>query len=61
MVHYAGITNLDAEGLSRNPSLSDEDLTKARWRGDCDREAVPGWHATAYLTLFSSVVVKVLI
>ena len=53
VVHRAGITNLDADGLSRNPSPSDEDLTGARWHGDCDRESVPGWHAAAYLTLMS--------
>lgn len=53
VVHRAGITNLDADGLSRNPSPSEEDLTGARWHGDCDREVVPGWHAAAYLTLMS--------
>ena len=30
VVHCAGITNLDADGLSSNPSPSDEDLTGAR-------------------------------
>ena len=59
VVHCAGITNLDADGLSRNPSPSDEDLTGAKWHGDCDREAVPGWHAAAYLTLFSGAVIEV--
>jgi hypothetical protein len=59
VVHRAGITNLDADGLSRNPSPSNEDLTGARWHGDCDREAVPGWHAAAYLILFSSAAVEV--
>jgi hypothetical protein len=54
VVHRAGITNLDADGLSCNPSPSDEDLTGARWHGDCDREAVPGWHAATYFNLFSS-------
>ena len=61
VVHRAGITNLDADGLSRNPSPSDEDLTGARWHGDCDGEAVPSWHAPIYLTLFSGTVVEVLI
>ena len=28
-------------------------MTGARWHGDCDREAVPGWYAAAYLTLMS--------
>jgi hypothetical protein len=34
VVHRAGIANLDADGLSRNPSASDEDLTGASWHGD---------------------------
>jgi hypothetical protein len=57
VVHRGEIINLDANGLSRNPSPLDEDLIGARWH--CDREAVPSWHTTAYLTLFSSAVVKV--
>ena len=51
VVHRVGITNLSADGLSCNPSPSEEDLIGARRHGDCDREAVPGWHAAAYLTL----------
>ena len=58
-VHRAGITNVDADGLSRNPSPSDEDLTGARWHGDCDREAVTSWHMIAYLNLFSGATVEV--
>ena len=50
VVDRARITNLDADGLSHNPSPSDEDLTWARWYGDWDQEAVPGWYAAAYLT-----------
>ena len=61
MIHRAGITNLDANGLSRHSSPSDEDLTRARWHGDCDREAVQGWHAVTYLTLFSGSSVEILI
>ena len=49
VVDRAGTSNLDADGLSRNPSPSKEDLIMARWHRDCDREAVPGWHASAYL------------
>ena len=59
VVHRAGITNMDADRRSRNPSPSDEDLTGAKWHGDCDREAVPGWHTAVYLTLFSSTVLEV--
>ena len=36
-------------------------LTKAKWHGDCDREVVLGWHATAYLTLVFYAIVEVLI
>ena len=49
VVHKAGLQNLDADGLSRNPSLLQEDLTGARWHGTSDQEAVPGWHASTYL------------
>ena len=34
-------------------------MTGARWHGDCDREAVPGWHTVAYFTLFFGTVVEV--
>ena len=44
---------MNADGLSRNPNPIEEDLTGATWHGDCDREAVPGWHAVVYLTLMS--------
>ena len=47
--------------LSCNPSPSDDGLIRARCHGDCDQEAVPCWHAVAYLTLFFGVVVEVLI
>ncbi len=49
IVHKAGLQNLDADGLSRNPSSVEEDLTGARWHGTSDQEAVPGWHASSYL------------
>ena len=52
VVHRANITNLDVDGLSRNPSPSDEDLIGATWNEDCDQEAVSGWHIVAYLILF---------
>ena len=59
VVHYVGIIKLDADGLLNNPSPSDKDLTGASWYGDCDREVAPGWHAVAYLTLFSSVAIEI--
>ena len=49
MVHKAGVRNLDADGLSRNPSPLQEDLTGARWHGTSNQEAVSGWHASTYL------------
>ena len=59
VIHHTRTTNLDTSGFSHNPSPSDEDLTGARLHGDCDWEAVPGWHEATYLTLFSGVVVEV--
>ena len=58
-MHRAGITNLDVDGLSPNLSPSNEDFTGARLYGDCDREAVPSWHAAIYLTLFFGMAVEV--
>jgi len=49
VVHKAGLQNLDADGLSRNPSPLQEDLTGARWHGTSDQEVVSGWHASSYL------------
>ena len=59
MVYHTGITNLDANGLPHNSNPLDEDLTGAKWHGDCDREAVPCWHATAYVTLFYGATIEV--
>ena len=36
VVHRARLTKLDADGLSRNPSSLDVDLTVARWHGNCN-------------------------
>ena len=49
VVHKVGVKNLDADGLSHNPSPLQEDLTGARWHGTSDQEAVLGWHASTYL------------
>lgn len=59
VVHRAGITKLNADGLSRNPNPSDEDLIGAKWHENCDREAVLGWHVAIYLTLYLGVVFEV--
>ncbi|CAM6086433.1 unnamed protein product [Calypogeia fissa] len=48
----AGVANLDADGLSRNPCTSQQDVTGARWH---DEEMVPGWHASAFLCLLLGV------
>jgi hypothetical protein len=45
VVHGIGRLNQDADGLSRNPCTSEQDLTSARWHGGEDQEVVPGWHA----------------
>ncbi len=50
VVHWADRLNQDADGLSRNPCTSQQDLTGARWHGE-DQEVVPGWHASAYLCM----------
>jgi hypothetical protein len=33
VVHRAGLVNMDADGLSRNPIPSQADATGARWQG----------------------------
>ena len=61
VLHYAGITNLDADGLSRTPNPPEEDLTGARWHWDYDQETFLGWHAIVYLTLIFGFDVEILI
>jgi hypothetical protein len=51
VVHKLGVTNLDADGLSRNPCTSQEDNTRARGHGEVDEEMVLGWHASTFLCL----------
>jgi len=51
VVHKPRVTNLDADGLNRNPCTSHEDNIGARWHGEVDEEMVPGWHALAFLCL----------
>jgi hypothetical protein len=51
VLHKPGIANLNADGLSQNPCTSQEDDTRARWRGEVDEEMVPSWHASAFLCL----------
>jgi hypothetical protein len=40
VVHRPGVANLDADGLSRNPCISQEDNTGARWHGKVNEEIV---------------------
>ncbi len=49
IVHKVGKVNWDVDGLSHNPSSSEEDTTSARWHGEVDLEAMLRWHAFAYL------------
>lgn len=51
VVHRAGTSNLDADGLLRNPSPSEGNLIRARRHKNYDREVVQSWHALIYLTL----------
>ncbi len=51
VVHIPGVTNLDADGLNRNPCTNQEDNTRARWHGEVDDEMVLGWHASTLLCL----------
>ncbi len=51
VVHKPEVTNLDADGLSRNPCTSQEDNTRVKWHGEVDEEMVSGWHASAFLCL----------
>lgn len=44
MIHRVGITHFDADGLSQNPSLLDEDFMGIKWHGNCNQEAIPIWH-----------------
>jgi hypothetical protein len=49
IVHKANRVNQDVDGLSRNPSSSEENTIGARWHGEVDLEVVPGWHASTHL------------
>lgn len=51
MVHRLRVANLDADDLSRNPRVSQEDGSGARWHGEIDEEMVYSWHASNFLCL----------
>ncbi|OAE34678.1 hypothetical protein AXG93_230s1020 [Marchantia polymorpha subsp. ruderalis] len=48
-VHRLGVANLNADGLSRNPCISQEDDIGARWHNEVDEEVVPDWHASDFM------------
>jgi hypothetical protein len=37
--------------LNWNPSFSEEDTTGAKWHGEVNLEAMPRWHAFAYMCI----------
>jgi hypothetical protein len=51
IIHNASKVNQVVDGLSQNPSSSEEDTTSAKWHGKVDLEVVPGWHASTYCVL----------
>ena len=53
VVHRFGLVNLDVDGLSRNPCLSQKDSIGARWNVGEDEEEMPGWHALLCLSLLA--------
>jgi hypothetical protein len=51
VVHRAGLVNMDANGLSRNPVPSQADVTGTRWHVDDGEDSLPGWHCSTFLCL----------
>jgi hypothetical protein len=51
VVHRAGLVNMDADGLSRNPVPSQADATGARWHVEEGEDSLLGWHCSAFLCL----------
>jgi hypothetical protein len=51
VVHRAGLVNMDADGLSRNPVPSQADATGSRWHVDDGEDSLPGWHCSTFLCL----------
>ncbi len=49
IIHKPGRFNWNVDGLSWNLSFNKEDTTRVIWHGDVDLEALPRWHAYAYL------------
>jgi hypothetical protein len=53
VVHRAGLVNMDADGLSRNPIPSQADATGARWHIEDGEDSLPGWHCSTFLCLLA--------
>jgi hypothetical protein len=53
VVHRAGLVNMDADGLSRNPIPSQADATGARWHVEEGKDSLPGWHYSTFLCLLA--------
>jgi hypothetical protein len=53
VVHRAGLVNIDVDGLSRNPILSQADATSARWHVEDGKDSLPGWHCSTFLCLLA--------
>jgi hypothetical protein len=53
VVHRAGLVNMDADGLSRNPIPSQADATGARWHVEEGEDSLPRWHCFAFLCLLA--------
>lgn len=51
IIHKASRVNWDANGLSWNPSFSEEDTTCAKWHGNVNLEVVPRWPAYIYMCI----------
>jgi hypothetical protein len=49
VVHRAGLVNMDADGLSRNPIPSQADATSARWHVEDGEDSLPGWHCSTFM------------
>jgi hypothetical protein len=48
VVHRAGLVNMDADGLSRNPIPSQADATGDRWHVEDREDSLPGWHCSTF-------------
>jgi hypothetical protein len=53
VVHRAGLVNMDADGLSRNPIPSQVDATGARWHVEDGEDSLPRWYCSAFLYLLA--------